>query len=631
MNWWEELQTPVIGKYCIERLHGEGGMAQVFVARTVEGVVRQVAVKVPKIDEIAPKLLPQLLRRFRKEIEAQAAEPIPNIAPMLDAGEFKDSNGVSRPFLVMPFLGGGSLGDRLGGVVGQRTNRQTLAEVIEWSLPIARALDALHGSKPPRLHRDVKPDNILFNTSGAAFLSDFGIATTLEDIQTASGYGSLGSGSTLASVGGAPGSPGYQSPESIAGVRTPASDQFSLAIAAYEALSGRLPTRASNRDTYIQELKDWKPIPLSQHCPDLPAAVVDAVMKGMSRDVKDRHSSCTEFAKTLEAAARGKVNTPPASDSKPRSRPFVMPADDAAGRPWVEKKGNRWGLWLGAGGLVVAAAAAAAAFVFLPKSARNPVRPVATMGTLLVSADAPCRLTLDGEAKGDLVAEDLSKRFELGAGEHQVSCTSRERSGISASTTSTIVLGQQVLASVELRERITQAKADEAKRLEDAKVAAEAAERKRVTDAKAAEERDAKRKRDAEVAEKARLEAEKAIAEARERQRIAEADADRARQVAAEAERRRIEDEDRRRKEKESGPDSCEFANDGTCDEPGACDPGTDTTDCRRSRRRPSGQELQPLFCCDVNLIKRCQITVNPSPPGTQCFCPGQGFGVVCR
>jgi len=88
----------------------------------------------------------------------------------------------------------------------------------------------------------------------------------------------------------------------------------------------------------------------------------------------------------------------------------------------------------------------------------------------------------------------------------------------------------------------------------------------------------------------------------------------------------------------QSGPDSCEYARDGECDEPDLCLAGTDTSDCkprrssRGSERYPDRSPQQSLYCCDQWGRKWCQITVNPGPPGTPCWCAGvPGSGIMCQ
>lgn len=93
------------------------------------------------------------------------------------------------------------------------------------------------------------------------------------------------------------------------------------------------------------------------------------------------------------------------------------------------------------------------------------------------------------------------------------------------------------------------------------------------------------------------------------------------------------------REERESrtpGPDSCEYARDGECDEPDLCEPGTDTADCERerSRRDRPSRDTEPrqLYCCDNYGRKWCAIRVNPGPPGTPCWCAGvPGSGRMCH
>lgn len=94
------------------------------------------------------------------------------------------------------------------------------------------------------------------------------------------------------------------------------------------------------------------------------------------------------------------------------------------------------------------------------------------------------------------------------------------------------------------------------------------------------------------------------------------------------------EETDSRQRREEPGPNSCEYANDGECDEPDVCDRGTDTSDCQsRSRRNRNDlpEQRQQLYCCDGYGRKWCAITYNPGPPGTPCVCAGvPGSGRMC-
>ena len=323
-RWWEQLDAPVLGRYRIDRLLGEGGMARVFLATDVRAD-RPVAFKTPKIESFPPESVKELLSRFNREFRSQASDPIQGVIPIYESGEFIDADGVARPFLAMQYLSGGSLGDLLGGQIGQRAHRQTLAEVLDWLVPIARTVDRLHARK--YLHRDIKPDNILFNSDGDPFLADLGIVGTLDP--------SIGTstmlGSTALGVLGSPGSPGYQSPESIQADPSlrniAASDQFSLAVTVYEALAGRLPVDAGTNQAWYGALMHWSPIALSTWCPDMPRAASEAVMKAMAANASSRFLSCSEFARALVAAASPHVA--PASPTAPGPGPAAEPTPAA--------------------------------------------------------------------------------------------------------------------------------------------------------------------------------------------------------------------------------------------------------------------------------------------------------------
>lgn len=353
MSWWEtDLDDCRLGDYRIEHKLGEGGMAEVFLAVGLSSGVhenRRVAIKVPLLSKVSTSQLPYLLARFKREVRLQSVEDVKGVVTMLGAGESRDRLGVLRPYLVMSYLSGGSLADRLGMrealLDGRRSRPQTLEEILQWLPSIAQTLDSLHGCSPQRLHRDVKPDNILFNQTGEAFLSDFGIATLLDDSS---------SGSSSGSLAGTPGSPGYQAPESYRGEKLAVSDQFGLGVTVYEALSGHLPVKVRSHTEYIQKTANWNPSSLQDYCPGLPKGAALAVMKAISGDPEERHSSCIQFARILERALNAEaeprpLHAPPPSPPKPPQPP----------RP------PRRSLWLWTGVVAVAAGLAGVGWYML--------------------------------------------------------------------------------------------------------------------------------------------------------------------------------------------------------------------------------------------------------------------------
>ena len=208
------------GRYEIQSKIGGGGMGAVYRATDRE-LNRVVAIK-----RIRPELLahPEARVRFEQEARAIATLNHPNIVQIYDRGV--DSHG---PFLIMEFIAGASLADRLAG--GRPLE---LDEAIRVTLALCDALQAAHDRNI--LHRDVKPANVLFAADGTPKLTDFGLArleTTHEVTQ----------------AGAILGTPFYMSPEQqVDATRaTPQSDQWSLAATLYHMLTGEPPRRLLER------------------------------------------------------------------------------------------------------------------------------------------------------------------------------------------------------------------------------------------------------------------------------------------------------------------------------------------------------------------------------------------------
>jgi serine/threonine protein kinase len=217
--------------------------------------------------------------------------------------------------------------------------------VLSWLRPVAATLDRLHARM--YLHRDVKPDNILFNADGDPFLADFGIATALNR---------MGATDTLASVldSTGPGSPGYQSPESLRNEKFATSDQFSLAVTVYEALTGRLPMPTTTREGWSAALANWKPTPLTELLPTLPAAAAGidharAFGRG-TRALRQLHGVRRRLERATHAPAAGVAGpaSPPSRATPPRA---------SKGAGWSMRKTAVTGLFIA---LLVAAGVLAA-------------------------------------------------------------------------------------------------------------------------------------------------------------------------------------------------------------------------------------------------------------------------------
>ncbi|MCS7167815.1 MAG: right-handed parallel beta-helix repeat-containing protein, partial [Gemmatales bacterium] len=279
LNWVG--QTVGEGRYYIEAKLGEGGMGTVY--RALDRVRGQVvALKTPRIALLED---PQFFKRFQREMKALAQLRHPHLVPVLDIGEHN-----RIPFLVMQFLPGGSLRQRLR----ERLEVQDRCEPIElfpWLEQIASALDYLHSRKV--IHRDVKPGNILFDDKDVAYLSDLGAIKVQEGSE-------VEAHTQLTQAGTALGTPPYIAPEVLLGQTYDGrADQYALATIVYEALSGQRPYSADSLPALVKLiLTGPEPERLDVLC-GAPVGVADAVARGLARDPAQRFASCMEFARAV--------------------------------------------------------------------------------------------------------------------------------------------------------------------------------------------------------------------------------------------------------------------------------------------------------------------------------------------
>jgi serine/threonine protein kinase len=248
-----------LGRYHILEQLGEGGMATVYKAFDTR-LERDVAVKVIRVDQFAPAVLERILHRFDREAKALARLTHPNIIGIIDYGEHEGS-----PYLVMPYLPGGTLKEKLGKPMPWR-------EAAELLLPIAQALQFAHTQNI--IHRDVKPSNILITLSGEPMLTDFGIAKLLESEET----------QTLTAAGAGVGTPEYMSPEQGLGRAIDArADIYSLGIVFYELVTGHKPFTADTpMETLFKHTSEPLPPP-SQFVRGLPAGVEQFLIHALAK------------------------------------------------------------------------------------------------------------------------------------------------------------------------------------------------------------------------------------------------------------------------------------------------------------------------------------------------------------
>jgi serine/threonine protein kinase len=275
-------QGRIIGRYHLIQKLGQGAMGEVWLAEDSQ-LRRQVAMKLLPATQANDQSYLQL---FAYEARTAAALDHPHILAVHDFGEQATSDGEIITYLVMPYIGGGTLRHRIQAANGPLPTE----EALHYLRQAAQAIDYAHSQRV--LHRDIKPANMLLQQQWL-WLSDFGIAKLL----TSNTYRSQ-------TVSGA-GTPEYIAPEQAQGSAEPASDRYSLAIMAYQMFAGRLPFNSDNAySIMLMQIKATPPMP-RQFNPQIPLAVERVILRGMAKQPAERFASCTEFVQALEHAYKG--------------------------------------------------------------------------------------------------------------------------------------------------------------------------------------------------------------------------------------------------------------------------------------------------------------------------------------
>ena len=269
------LAAALADRYRIERELGRGGMATVYLAQDIRHD-RKVAVKV-----LRPELAAVIgAERFLSEIKTTASLQHPNILALFDSGS---ADGFL--YYVMPYVEGETLRDRL-----HRERQLSVTDSIGVASQVAAALAYAH--ERGIVHRDIKPDNIMFS-SGQAVVTDFGIARAID----------AAAGEQLTATGMAIGTPAYMSPEQSAGESNVdgRSDLYSLASVLYEMLAGEPPFTGQTAAAIIAK-RLGAPTPLVRVVRQAVPESVDRVLqKALQRAPADRFATVTEFAEALRA------------------------------------------------------------------------------------------------------------------------------------------------------------------------------------------------------------------------------------------------------------------------------------------------------------------------------------------
>jgi eukaryotic-like serine/threonine-protein kinase len=270
------LRSATGNRYRVFKRIGGGGMADVYIAEQAQ-LARPVVIKV-----LHPHLARdvEVAERFRREAEAAAKLVHPHICGILDYGATDDV-----VYTVMPYFEGGSLADLI-----QKARTVTPVRAAEAAAQIACALDYAH--RHGVVHRDVKPDNVLFDEDGNAALTDFGIAT-------ARFHG------RLTASGRAMGTPHYMSPEQAMGKLVDGrSDIYAVGILLYESITGVPPFDGADAFAVSYKQVHEAPAAPSQVNTRIPAGLSDITMRCLAKSPAARYARGHDVADALIAFLR---------------------------------------------------------------------------------------------------------------------------------------------------------------------------------------------------------------------------------------------------------------------------------------------------------------------------------------
>lgn len=265
------MEGTTLGRYRLQRLIGHGGMAEVYLASDAV-LNREVAIKIVHHDQEDD------LARFQREAETVGPLVHEHILPVFDYGQEGPWH-----YLVMPYIQGGTLADRLKtrGPLSP-TEADILLEQI------ANALQYAH--ERGILHRDIKTSNILLRDDTYAYLSDFGIARSLELV------------SELTQAGTIIGTPEYMAPELVDRPASQSSDIYALGIVLYSMLVGHLPFTAPNSVAVFQKQLHESPPSLTEYNPTIPRPAEEVVLVALAKDPQRRFQSVLAFSNAYHQA-----------------------------------------------------------------------------------------------------------------------------------------------------------------------------------------------------------------------------------------------------------------------------------------------------------------------------------------
>lgn len=274
------IGTTIAGRYMVEDVIGEGGMATVYAAhhRLVD---RPCAIKVMNASFAKNEVIRE---RFRREAKAAQKLAHPNIIEIFDQGEMPDGS----LYLVMELLRGETVADLL------ERGRIPIERAIPIAIQITRGLARAHDLEV--IHRDLKPENIFLtqdaNGEELVKLLDFGIARSAQDAR-------------LTGAGEVFGTPQYMAPERITSIDAgPSADLYALGVILYEMIAGQLPFDGNDYTTFFLKHLKEQPRPLKALIPSVPDPIDRLVLELLAKEPQDRPVDAHRVQADLVAISR---------------------------------------------------------------------------------------------------------------------------------------------------------------------------------------------------------------------------------------------------------------------------------------------------------------------------------------
>lgn len=253
-------------RYRIERFLARGGMGEVYVGVDLR-LKRTVAIKL-----LSPRLRSDqaVVARFLREGELLAHLEHPNVVPVYSVGD------ASRPFLVMRFVEGQPLSEHL-----RARGRLSMDQAQSIVRQLCAGLGHIHAKGC--VHRDIKPQNILIEPNGQCTLLDFGILRPVGSLATATGH--------------LVGTPAYMSPEQLRDAKSvdARSDLYSLAVTAFELLTGRLPFEAATAFDLMMKHAQAAPPRATDVCGELPSGIDAVLTRALAKEPSARFQTAAAF------------------------------------------------------------------------------------------------------------------------------------------------------------------------------------------------------------------------------------------------------------------------------------------------------------------------------------------------